>query len=150
MKIAIGSDHAGFGLKEAIKMEFRKDDTIQFLDVGTFSTESVDYPDFAREVVKKIKSGETERGILICGTGIGMSITANKFKGIRATLCFNEELASLSRKHNNSNILVLPGRFMEVSRAVRMIKIWQKTQFEGDRHERRLKKIEEIESEEVE
>ncbi len=150
MKIAIGSDHAGFGLKESIKMEFKKDSSLEFVDVGTSSIESVDYPDYAEKVVEKIRNNEVERGILICGTGIGMSITANKFKGIRATLCFNEELASLSRKHNNSNLLVLPGRFMEVSRAVRMIKIWQKTLFEGGRHERRLKKIEDIEKKEVE
>ncbi len=145
MKVAIGCDHAGFGLKEAIKMEFRKDRTIEFVDVGTYSTESVDYPDFAKKVVEKVLSGEVDRGILICGTGIGMSITANKFKGIRATLCFNEELAGLSRRHNDSNVLVLPGRFMEVSKAVRMIKIWQKLPFDGGRHERRLEKIKEIE-----
>lgn len=138
-KIVIGSDHAGFALKEKIIQALKTQ--YEFDDVGTFSEESVDYPDFADKVVRKLQHKESERGILICGSGIGMSIYANKFIDIRCALVWNEELAKLSRLHNDANVLALPGRFMDEVTAVRCVKIFMETPFEGGRHLRRLDKI---------
>ncbi|MHC1568134.1 MAG: ribose 5-phosphate isomerase B [Candidatus Syntropharchaeia archaeon] len=141
MKIAIASDHAGFHLKEGLKAFFERNN-IDYIDFGTDSTASVDYPDFAKKVVDCIRNGYADFGVLICGTGLGMSITANKFKGIRAALCFFPEMARLARKHNNANILVLPGRFMGVELAEWVLSAFLETKFEGGRHERRIKKLE--------
>ncbi len=144
MKIAIGSDHAGYYMKEHLK-KFLKDSGYEVDDCGTFSTASVDYPDYAKKVCTKIQDGVVNRGILICGTGIGMSITANKFRGIRAALSLNPFMAKLSRKHNNSNVLVLAGRLMGYELADATLESWLKTEFEGGRHQKRLSRIEELE-----
>ena len=138
-KIVIASDHAGYGLKEEIKKLLK--DKYLFEDVGTFSDESVDYPDFADKAVQLVRQGKIERGILICGSGIGMSIFANKFIDIRCALVWNEELAKLCRLHNDANMIALPGRFMDSNVAVRCVELFMETLFEGGRHQRRLDKI---------
>lgn len=140
MKIAIGSDHAGFEMKSKLLL-WLKENNLEYHDFGTSSHESVDYPDYAHAVSNAVESGEYERGILICGTGLGMSITANKHQGIRAALCWQEEIARLSRTHNDANILCLPGRFMKSEEALKLLKIFLETNFEGGRHERRVGKI---------
>jgi len=142
LKIIISSDHAGFDLKEALKESFDG-----MVDVGTYSENSVDYPDFAARVARAISSGEFERGILICGSGVGMSIVANKFPGVRAALCTDTETARMSRMHNDANILVLAGRRTDVETAAAIVRVWSNTEFEGGRHERRLDKIRNIEGE---
>lgn len=142
MKIIIGSDHAGFDLKEALKESFDG-----MVDVGTYSEDSVDYPDFAAKVARPISSGEFERGILICGSGVGMSIVANKFPGVRAALCTDADTARMSRMHNDSNVLVLAGRRTDTETAATIVKVWSNTEFEGGRHKRRLDKIKNIEGE---
>lgn len=144
MKIAIGSDHAAFELKEKVK-EYLTNKGIEIVDCGTYSIESVDYPDYAKKVAEKITSKDCELGILLCGTGIGMSIAANKIKGIRAALCLFPDMASYARRHNNANILVLPGRLMGIELAKWTVEAFLNSAFEGGRHERRIKKIEEIE-----
>jgi ribose 5-phosphate isomerase B len=138
MKIALASDHAGFELKEAIKEYLTEHELI---DVGTNSTESMDYPDTGFKAAEAVAKGECERGILICGSGLGMSIVANKVKGIRAVLCNSVELARLSRQHNDANILVLQGRFISKKQAGDIIKTWFSTEFDGGRHQRRIDKI---------
>jgi len=138
MKIAIASDHAGFELKEVVK-EFLKD--YEVIDFGAFSEESVDYPDTGFEAAIQVASGKCEKGILICGSGIGMSIVANKVPGIRAALCQTKQFAELSRKHNNANILVLSGRFISKYLAKEIIETWLDTEFDGGRHQKRLDKI---------
>ena len=138
MKIAIGSDHAGFEMKEAIKSAFPE---IEFVDFGTNSTESMDYPDTGYPAAKAVAEGKCDKGILICGSGIGMSITANKVSGIRAALCGNTDIARLSRLHNDSNILVLAGRFTAIPYAIDITKVWLNTSFEGKRHLNRINKI---------
>ena len=143
MRIAIGSDHAGFALKEEIK-KFLTD--YEVVDVGTNSTESVDYPDFARKVGELVGGKEVDFGILICGTGIGMSITANKIKGVYAALACNVLTASLARRHNNANVLCIGGRMVGVELAKEMVRAFLSTDFEGGRHERRLNKIKDIEN----
>jgi len=142
LKIIIGSDHAGFSLKEALKESFGG-----MVDAGTYSEDSVDYPDFAARVARAISSGEFERGILICGSGVGMSIVANKFPGVRAALCTDTDTARMSRMHNDANILVLAGRRTDVETATAIVKVWSNTEFEGGRHKRRLDKIKNIEEE---
>lgn len=142
MKIIIGSDHAGFPLKEALKKAIGG-----MTDIGTGSADSVDYPDFGARVARAVSSGEYDRGILICGSGIGMSIVANKFPGIRAALCTDTEAARLSRMHNDANVLVLAGRRTDPEMAVAITRVWLDTPFEGGRHERRLEKIRNIEKE---
>lgn len=141
LKIAIGSDHGGFHYKEAI-MEYLKARNIEFVDVGTHTRESCDYPDIAQNVAKKVVSGEFNRGILICGTGIGMSIAANKIRGIRAALCSDTYSARVCRAHNNANILCLGERVIGEHLALDIVDIWLKTGFEGGRHKRRIDKIE--------
>lgn len=143
MRIAIGSDHAGFKLKESLK-GFLVSKDYKVLDEGTYSEESVDYPDFARKVAQDIKSKKADLGILICGTGIGMSIAANRIKGIRAALCLFPEMAKLARTHNNANVLVLPGRLISNELAQWITEIFLSEKFEGGRHERRVKKLEEM------
>lgn len=138
MKIAIASDHAGYDLKEKLKEYLNSHDIIDF---GTNSTESMDYPDTGFPAAEAVSTGEYEKGILICGSGIGMSIVANKVKGIRASLCNQKEIAILTRKHNNSNILVLPGRFLDYNTAIQIVDAWLNTEFEGGRHQRRIDKI---------
>ncbi|OPY02915.1 MAG: putative sugar phosphate isomerase YwlF [Syntrophorhabdus sp. PtaB.Bin047] len=144
MKIAVGSDHAGFELKEYIK-EILPAGEYQVTDVGTHSPESVDYPDFGFDVARRVAAGEADRGILVCGTGIGMSIAANKVKGIRAALVNDLYTAAQSRRHNDANVLVLAGRIIGKGLAEEIVKTWLSTEFEGGRHLGRLRKIEAFE-----
>jgi len=144
MTIAIGSDHAGVELKKELLSLFNKLQ-IQFVDFGTDSPESVDYPDFGEKVSEAVSSGKMERGLLICGTGIGMSIVANKFPGVRASLCNDLFTAKMSRMHNDANILVIGGRVVGKDLAKEIVRTWVSTRFEGDRHQRRLDKISRIE-----
>lgn len=141
MKYFIASDHAGFQMKNLLFKELLQSD-LDAEDLGTWSEESTDYSDYAQSLSAKILSQKESRGILLCGSGIGMSIAANRFKGIRAALVWNEELAKLSRLHNNSNVLVLPARFLSENQAKSVLHTWIDTAFEGGRHERRVQKIE--------
>lgn len=143
--IVIGSDHAGFHLKELFKQSLVAKG-VDVFDAGCDSGDSVDYPDFGAKVAEKVSAGAAEKGILICGSGIGMSIVANKFPRVRAALCFDEEMARMSRLHNNSNILVLAGRWVDDEKASRILETWLKTPFEAGRHSRRLEKITELEA----
>ena len=144
MRIAIGADHAGFELKEIIKHTLDELRT-PYRDFGTDSDESVDYPDFAAKVARGIASGEFDRGILICGTGIGMALAANKVAGVRAAPVMDLETARLSREHNNANVLALGARVTPPERALDIVRLFLKTEFEGGRHERRLAKISALE-----
>jgi ribose 5-phosphate isomerase B len=144
MKIAIGSDHAGFGLKEDV-LALLKGTGTEVIDCGTNTTASVDYPDFGEKVSRMVSAGEVDRGILICGTGIGMSMVANKFPNVRAALCNDLFSAKMSRLHNDANILVLGGRIIGKDLAAEIVRTWLDTAFEGDRHMRRLQKIKKIE-----
>lgn len=139
--IAIASDHGGFSFKEIIKAWLTEMD-LPFLDLGCPDESSVDYPEYADKLVKAVANKEVERGILICGTGIGMSISANRMPGIRATLVHDAYTARMSREHNDSNVLVLGGRVLGVEVARDILDIWINTPFGGDRHQRRLDKIE--------
>ena len=141
LKIAIGSDHGGFHYKESV-IEYLKARNIDFTDVGTHTRESCDYPEIARLVCDKVRAGEADRGILICGTGIGMSIAANKVKGIRAALCSDTYSARVSRAHNNANVLCIGERVIGEHLALDIVDIWLKTGFEGGRHKRRVDMIE--------
>ena len=138
MKLAIGCDHAGFSLKEFLKSNFNE---IDWLDKGCYSADSVDYPDFAHAVANSIESGESSIGILICGSGNGISIAANKHAGIRAAIAWKPELASLARQHNDANILSLPARFISELEAVEIVKAFLEASFEGGRHQARVDKI---------
>jgi ribose 5-phosphate isomerase B len=140
LKLFIASDHAGYELKEFLKNHF---DTLQreVQDLGTFSDQSVDYPDFAEKLVEAVKEHRGSQGVLICGSGIGMSIAANRHKRIRAALCTNLELAKLSREHNDSNVLVLGARFTKPELASKIVEIWLNTNFQGGRHQRRIDRI---------
>lgn len=140
MKIAIGSDHAGFELKEIIS-QLLKEMGHEVIDMGTASNSSVDYPDFAETVSKAVSEGSVDRGILICGTGIGMSIVANKFKNVRAALCNDIFTAKMSRLHNDANVLAIGGRIVGKDLAKEIVNIWINTPFEGGRHLKRLEKI---------
>ena len=140
MEIAIGSDHAGFELKH-ILIEFIKELGYNYTDFGTNSIDSVDYPDFAYAVSKSVSEGENQFGILICGSGVGVSIVANKVDGIRAANVFNEEMSTLARKHNDANILTLGARFIDIENAKNMLKTFLSTDFEGGRHQLRVNKI---------
>jgi len=140
MKIAIGSDHGGYNLKEIIK-NYLAQRGIEFEDMGTYSTESCDYTDYAVKTAKAVVSGEYERGILICGTGIGISIAANKVKGIRAALCGDTFSARMSREHNDSNILCMGERVIGAGLAVDIVDEWLKGTFAGGRHAGRVQKI---------
>ncbi|AGB42346.1 ribose 5-phosphate isomerase B [Halobacteroides halobius DSM 5150] len=143
MEIAIGSDHGGYNLKQKIK-ELLDERGIGYKDFGTNSTESVDYPDFAKQVAKAVANDDFERGILVCGTGIGMSITANKVKGIRAALCHDVFSAKATRWHNNSNVLTLGERVIGTESALEVVKAWLEAEFEGGRHQRRIDKISQL------
>jgi ribose 5-phosphate isomerase B len=145
MIIAIGSDHAGWELKEKLK-KYLSVKKYEYKDFGPYNEESVDYPEFAKKVGEAICSGKYDRGILICGTGVGMSISANKMKGIYAALVDNTFTAAMTRKHNDSNVLVLPGRLIGTDLAEAITSIWLETEYEGGRHDNRLKKVKELEN----
>ncbi|MBI5196951.1 MAG: ribose 5-phosphate isomerase B [Nitrospirae bacterium] len=144
MKIAIGCDHAGAALKNEI-LPVLKELSVEWINFGTDTEESVDYPDFGEKVSDAVSNGKVDRGVLICGTGIGMSIVANKFPDVRAALCSETFSAKMSRLHNDANILVLPGRVIDKETAKEIVKVWFTTPFEGGRHQRRLDKIKTIE-----
>ncbi len=139
-RIAIGSDHAGYESKEAAKREIAALG-VEVDDKGTISLESVDYPDFGAAVGRAVASGEVECGIVICGSGIGISIAANKVPGVRAALCWNEETARLARQHNDANVLCIGARFIEPELAARMIHAFMETEFAGGRHQERVEKL---------
>lgn len=139
MKIYIGSDHAGFQHKEKIKKYLKKEKK-EVIDLGPKNEESVDYPEFAHKVCKKIK-GKKEKGILICGSGNGINMSANKHKNIRAALCWNTEIAKLARNHNNANVLSIPARFIDAKKTIKIVDVFLKEEFDGGRHEKRVKKI---------
>ncbi len=138
--IAIGSDHAGFDYKEEL-ISFLEGKGLAFKDFGTYSKDSVDYPDFAHPVASAVENGEAAFGILLCGSANGVAITANKHQGIRAAICWGEELAKLCREHNNANILCIPARFVREGDAEKMVSIFLTTDFEGGRHQKRVDKI---------
>lgn len=138
--VAIAGDHAGFVLKEKIKA-FLSQNGIDFKDFGPFSSESVDYPDYAHPVATAIEKGEFTFGVLICGSGNGINMAANKHQGIRSALCWLPELASLARQHNNANIIALPARFIEPTIAIECVQRFLDTDFEGGRHQKRVEKI---------
>ena len=139
IKILIASDHAGFQLKEDLKKYFKND--YEFYDFGTDSIDSVDYPDFAHNLSQKISDNKNSFGLLICGSGIGMSMVANRYKDVRAALCLNEKMAKLSREHNNANVLVLGSRLISCEEAIKCFIMFFKSNFEGNRHQARLDKF---------
>ena len=142
--LVVGSDHGGYELKTAI-LELLQTKSVDYTDLGTNDSTSVDYPDFAAKVANAVSSGEAQLGILICGTGIGMSISANKFPGVRAALVHDEFTAQMAREHNNANILVMGGRVLTPEQGKKLVEIWLDTKFEGGRHQKRLDKISAIE-----
>lgn len=144
MKISIASDHAGFGLKSRI-LRYLAEKNLETLDLGTASRDSVDYPDYAVEVAKSVSRGGSDRGILICGTGIGMSIAANKVPGVRAALCHNIVTAEASRRHNDANVLVLGERVLDEETALQVVETWLVLEFDAGRHQKRVEKIFDIE-----
>jgi ribose 5-phosphate isomerase B len=144
MKVAIGSDHAGFESKENIR-RFLADQGIQVEDIGTNSKESVDYPDYAQKVSGLVQEGKVDYGILICSTGVGMCMAANKIHGIRAAQAWAPDIARLSRQHNNANVLCLAGKFLERETAQEIVKTFLNSSFDGGRHERRVGKMMELE-----
>ncbi len=141
MKITIGSDHGAVDLKEAVKKVLAEFDGVEVKDVGTFGTDAVDYPDIAEKVCADVVSGESERGIVLCGTGIGISIAANKIHGIRCALCHDVYTAQMSREHNDANVLAMGGRVLGFGVAGKIVRAWLKSEFEGGRHARRVNKI---------
>ncbi len=143
MIIAIASDHGGFALKETIKEYLRSRD-IKIVDLGTNSEESVDYPIYGKACAEAVASGKADRGIVCCGTGIGISIAANKVKGIRCGLCTSVEMAEMTRKHNNANMLAMGGRTTDPDLAIEITKTWLDTEFEGGRHKRRTDMLDEM------
>ncbi len=146
MKIAIGADHGGYKLKEEIK-KYLKEEEIEYIDFGTNSEERVDYPVIAKEVCKSIQNNEFDFGIIICKTGYGMSIVANKFKGIRCATCYNEQSAKFAKAHNNINVLALGAEYISTNEAICILRMILATEFEGERHNIRLNMIKEIEKE---
>jgi len=140
MKVAIGNDHAGTEYKNTI-VEFLKNEGYEVLNFGTNTNESVDYPDFIHPVAKSVNNDEVDFGIIICGSGNGANMTANKYQKVRSALCWNKEITSLAREHNNANILSIPARYTSEAQAVEMVKTFINTPFEGGRHERRVEKI---------
>ena len=139
-KVCISSDHAGYNLKESIK-NFLIKRNISIIDLGPQNEDSVDYPDYAKKVSNRVKSKKSDVGILICGSGTGMAISANKIKGIRAAVCYNLKSTRLSREHNNANIIAIGSRLTKKKDALKLVKIFLETKFEGGRHLRRVKKI---------
>ena len=144
MRIAIGTDHRGFALRSKI-VDLVRQMGHEAIDVGTFSPDPVDYPDIAADVARRVGRGEVERGILVCGTGLGMCIAANKLHGVRAAACHDDITAEMSRRHNDANVLCLSGDLLGERLIDRMIEIWLSTPFEGGRHARRVDKITELE-----
>ncbi len=147
-KIALAADHAGFQEKEKLKPTL-DELGVEYDDLGTNSSESVDYPDFARTVAEAVAKGEYDQGLLVCGSGTGMAIAANKVHGIRAAVAWNEDIARLAREHNDANVLSLPARFTSHDEATKIVKAWFDADFEGGRHEPRIAKISEIEKEDL-
>lgn len=143
MKIALASDHGGFALKEAIKAHLNEKG-YEILDLGTHSEESVDYPRYGKACGEAVASGEAQRGIVCCGTGIGISIAANKVKGVRAAVITNEFMAEMTKRHNDANIIALGGRVLETAYAIKLVDIWLTTEFEGGRHQRRVDMLNEM------
>ena len=141
MKIVIGCDHGALALKDEVKKVLAEYPDVEVNDVGTFTEDSVDYPDIAEKVCAEITSGRSERGIVLCGTGIGISIAANKIHGIRAALCNDVYSAKMSRQHNNANVLAMGGRVTGFGPADEIVRAWLTTEFEGGRHERRVNTI---------
>ena len=141
MKVVLASDHAGYAYKKEIKA-FLKSKGVSVVDVGTNSIESCDYPIFAREAALKVASGDADYGILICSSGEGIAIAANKIKGVRAGIGYNDEVAGLIRQHNNANMIAFGATFMKLPDVLRRVEIFLKTPFEGGRHERRVNEIE--------
>ena len=141
MKISLASDHAGYKYKQLIKKYLEKKGFV-VIDHGTFSSDSVDYPDFIKLAAKDVSEHVSDLGIGVCGSGIGVSIVANKFKGVRAALVFDEEMAELSRRHNDANFLALGERLLDEDKLNKILDVWLNTKFEGGRHERRVTKIE--------
>ncbi len=139
LKILIANDHAGFQMKQALVKKLIK--KFNFLDLGAFSNDSVDYPDYAEKLSKEISSKKFDKGILICGSGIGMSIVANRFKNVRAALCTTAKMARMAREHNDANILVLGSRLISEEEAIKCLLVFIKTKFEGGRHQTRLDKL---------
>lgn len=144
MKIAIAADHGGFKLKEHLKAKIEKLGHNP-IDVGCFNEESVDYPDYGLEAAKLVSKGAADRAVLMCKTGIGMSIVANKVRGVRGALCLNEDMAKMSRKHNDANVLILSASYIQPGNADKIVNTWLKTDFEGGRHEKRVNKIKDFE-----
>ena len=142
MRVAVASDHGGYKLKDKVK-EYLESRDIDVIDLGTNSEESVDYPEYGRACAKAVAGGEADRGIVCCGTGIGISIAANKVKGIRCGLCTNVEMAKLTRQHNDANMLAMGGRIIDDETAMAITEAFIDTEFEGGRHQRRIDKIEE-------
>jgi ribose 5-phosphate isomerase B len=142
MKISLASDHAGYKYKQLIKNYLEKKGYV-VIDHGTFSSDSVDYPDFIKLAAKDVSEHNSDLGIGVCGSGIGASIVANKFKGVRAALVFDEEMAELSKRHNDANFLALGERLLDEAKLTKILDVWLAAKFEGGRHERRVKKIEE-------
>ena len=149
MKIAIAADHAGYQEKEQLK-PLLTELGIQFEDLGTVSPESVDYPDYARKVAEKVARGEVDQGLLVCGSGTGMAIAANKVPGVRAAVAWNEEVARLARQHNDANVLSLAARCTPFEEITKIVRAWFSAKFDGGRHSRRVDKIREIELAEFE
>src|SRR5687768_847766 len=143
-KIALAADHAGYEEKEKIKRTL-DELGVEYVDMGTASTDSVDYPDYARKVGEAVSNGEFEQGLLVCGSGTGMAIAANKIHGVRAAVAWSPDIARLAREHNDANVLALPARFMSESDAVTVVKAWFEADFEGGRHAKRVEKITELE-----
>ena len=141
-KILIASDHAGFHLKEELKKHFKSEH--EFMDLGSNSSDSVDYPDYAHILSQKISESKDSFGILICGSGIGMSMVANRYKDVRAALCLNEKMAQLSREHNNANVLVLGSRLISCEEAIKCLIMFFNSKFEGNRHQARLDKFNDV------
>jgi ribose 5-phosphate isomerase B len=144
MKIAIGADHAGFALKEELRAALEAKG-LEVVDFGTHSNESTDYPDYASAVAQSVSQGEAECGILVCSTGVGMSMAANKVEGVRAALAFNADEVELTRRHNNANVLTLGARYNNLRQAEELVDVFLKTPFEGGRHQRRVDKIASLE-----
>ena len=144
--IAIGCDHGGFKLKEEV-IKYLKEKEIEVKDFGCYSEDRVDYPVIAKAVAESVQKKESDYGILICRSGLGMCIVANKFKGIRSVPCYNEETARFSKMHNNANVLTLGADYVAVSEAIRIVRMWLATEFEGGRHETRVNMITDIENE---
>lgn len=143
-KIALAADHAGYEMKEQLKSTL-DGLGIEYDDFGTNSAESVDYPDFAEKVADGVGSGKYDQGMLVCGSGTGMAIAANKVPGVRAAVAWNEEIARLARQHNNANVLSIPARFTPEDEAEKIVRAWFESDFEGGRHERRVDRISEVE-----